>query len=172
MLNEEVKQIYVQYHNMVFRIAFLYFKNEADACDVVQEVFIKLIKQKDFFSDEQHLKAWLMRVTANQCKSISRSFWRKYRIDEQYLYTIAAEEKQNTNFLYAILKLPKEAGLLLYLHYYEGYKLDEIAKIMHRNASTIRSKTARAKNLLKKQLEKEERICSQKTNEDYLNELK
>ena len=58
------------------------------------------------------------------------------------------------------------------MHYYEGYKLDEIAKIMQRNASTIRSKTARAKNLLKKQLEKEERICSQKMNEDYLNKLK
>ncbi len=128
------------------------------------------MKQKNLFHDEQHLKAWLMRVTANQCKSISRSFWRKYRTDEQYLYTIAAEDKQNTNFLYAIFQLPKSSITSTCI--IMRYMLDEIAKIMQRNASTIRSKTARAKNLLKKQLEKEERICSQKMNEDYLNKLK
>lgn len=172
MKEEEIKGIYDQYHDMVFRIAFLYFKNEADACDVVQEVFIKLIKQKKCFNDEQHMKAWLMRVTANQCKSILRSFWRKYRSDEQFLHAIAEEHHKDSNLLYAIMKLPKEAGMLLYLHYYEGYKLDEIAKIMQRNASTIRSQTARAKTLLRKQLEKEERVCLQKTNKDYLNKFK
>lgn len=65
---EETKfeQVFQQYNQMIFKIAFLYLKNEADALDVVQNTFIKLLK-KNNFNDDEHLKRWLLRVCINLC---------------------------------------------------------------------------------------------------------
>lgn len=166
MKEEETKLFYDRYHDMVFRIAFLFFKNEADACDIVQEVFFRLIKEKKTFKDEQHVKAWLIKVTTNQSKSILRSFWRKKRTDERQLNNYTVNQETFSTLMYALMKLPDDARILLYMHYYEGYQLDEIAKIMQKNASTVRSKVVRARNLLRKELEKEEYICSHSMNEN------
>lgn len=62
-----IEYVVEKYSDMVVRIAYQNLKNQADDEDVTQEVFIKLLKQPDF-NDEEHLKAWLIRVTINQCR--------------------------------------------------------------------------------------------------------
>ena len=53
-------------------------KNSYDAEDITQNVMVKLISCKKGFNDENHRRHWLIRVTINECKSYSRSFWRRF----------------------------------------------------------------------------------------------
>lgn len=167
MEQNDTKLYYDLFHNMVFRVAFLFFKNEADAYDCVQDVFIKLIKQKKTFKDREHVKAWLLCVTSNHCKSQLRCFWRKNRVDEEYIKEIASTNPMESELLYTLLRLPEKYKDVLYMHYFEGYKLDDIACILHMNPSTVRSRISRARELLKKEMLKEDISCLQKMNEKF-----
>ncbi|MBR2763313.1 MAG: sigma-70 family RNA polymerase sigma factor [Lactococcus sp.] len=53
------------YADMVYKIAFVRMKNKSDAEDIFQEVFLKLVRNKEKIKNEVHLKAWLIRVTIN-----------------------------------------------------------------------------------------------------------
>lgn len=75
--NETIKTALETYSDMVYRICFLYLHNRADFDDVYQEVFLRLLKRNTPFESKEHEKAWLIRVTINLCKDISKSFWRK-----------------------------------------------------------------------------------------------
>lgn len=131
---------------MVVRIAYQNLKNQADDEDVTQEVFIKLLKQPDF-NDEEHLKAWLIRVTINQCKDLRKSAWFRKRqpLDEQWK---PRGEKQ-LGILDEIWKLPKDDRNVIYLYYYENYTVPEIARILGKNENTISSRLTRARKKLK-----------------------
>ena len=135
-----------KYSDMVVRIAYQNLKNQADDEDVTQEVFIKLLKQPDF-NDEEHLKAWLIRVTINQCKDLRKSAWFRKRqpLDEQWK---PRGEKQ-LGILDEIWKLPKDDRNVIYLYYYENYTVPEIARILGKNENTISSRLTRALKKLK-----------------------
>lgn len=136
-----------KYLDTVLRIAYQNTQNQADAEDVAQEVFIKLMKQPRF-NDEGHMKAWLIRVTVNQCKDLKKSFWHRNTIaisdDRQ-----AAEEPAQEVWA-EIWKLPKDYRNVIYLYYYEGYTVPEIAEILGRNVNTVSSWLTRARKSLKK----------------------
>lgn len=66
-----------KYIDTVFRVAFNYLRSKADAEDVAQNVFLKLLREKKDFDNEDHVKRWLIRVTVNECKSMTRSKWWK-----------------------------------------------------------------------------------------------
>lgn len=68
-----------EFSDMIFRIVYQNLCNIADAEDVVQEVFISLLKSKSkIFNDSEHLKSWLIRVTINKCLDVRRFFPKKY----------------------------------------------------------------------------------------------
>ena len=73
MTNNEMELLYDKYSGSVYRLAFSYLKNSADAEDIVQEVFMKLFSADMTFKDERSEKAWIMTVTANKCRDMLRS---------------------------------------------------------------------------------------------------
>ena len=158
----EMLELYETYCDMVYRICFLHLKNENDAYDAVQETFLKLMQHKKKFKGEEHAKAWLITTASNHCKDVLKSAWRKKRIDAEEAILenmpdkeyLANKEMENA-VLDALIQLPEDYKNILYLYYYEGYQLNEIAKMLHRNASTIRSRFSKAKQLLRNHLEKE-----------------
>lgn len=138
------------FSDMIFRIAYQSLYNKSDAEDVVQEVFLTLLKNKDkAFTDKEHFKSWLIRVSVNKCKDIRKSAFSKNTVplDKDFPYT--QEEKF---LLDEIRKLPKDYGSIIYLHYYEGYTVKEIANILGKNQNTINSKLQRGRKKLKEQL--------------------
>lgn len=141
-----IEYVVEKYSDMVVRIAYQNLKNQADDEDVTQEVFIKLLKQPDF-NDEEHLKAWLIRVTINQCKDLRKFAWFRKRqpLDEQWK---PRGEKQ-LGILDEIWKLPKDDRNVIYLYYYENYTVPEIARILGKNENTISSRLTRALKKLK-----------------------
>lgn len=149
---EEYEAVVDTYSDMIFRIAYQNLFSVEDAQDVVQDVFLKLLKQKEnCFHDEEHLKAWLIKVTINQCLDYKKSFFRRNTVAlDNFEIPYEQEERQ---LLEELSRLPKEERNVLYLHYYEGYTIKEIAGILGKKQNTVNSKLTRGRNKLKQILE-------------------
>ena len=119
-VDDQIQTVLLKYSDMVIRIAFQNLKSMADAEDIAQEVFLKLITTHPDFENPTHEKAWIIRVTVNLCKDFLKSSWFKKRavLDDNIL----AHDK-NTEVLDAVLRLPVKFRNVIYLHYYEDMKL-------------------------------------------------
>ena len=148
----EIKRIYELYFDTVYRICFLYTKNEADAADVVQDVFCRMIKHKPSFDSDEKAKAWLIVTASNCCKTLLKKWW--YKRAE---YTEAMEKEQteldDNSVLAAVLELDRKYSVPTYLYYYEGYKTAEIGEMLNEKQSTIQTRLAKARELLRLELE-------------------
>lgn len=134
----------------VYRVAFHSLKSAADAEDVAQEVFCKLLKaSKDFESDE-HIRRWLIRVTVNECRNLVRHhWWRQENIDD-YASQLRFEDPKHSELFYLVMDLPKRYRVPVYLHYFEGYTTQEIADILGTPKNTVCTQLRRGRELLKK----------------------
>ncbi len=143
------------YGDMVYRVAFSYTKNKMDAEDVAQDVFLKLLSAKPSFESSTHEKAWLLRVTINLCKNRLKSFWhtKTGALSDTLPYRDCPNE--DSGVLQAVLSLPALQRITVYLFYYEGYSTAEIAPLIQKKESTVRSLLHRARAALKEQLKED-----------------
>jgi RNA polymerase sigma-70 factor (ECF subfamily) len=146
-LNGFVQSAVCRFSNTVAKTAFSYVKNTADAEDITQEVFLSLLKKQPEFENEEHLKAWLIRVAINKCKNHLKSGWFKSvkPIPEDMPYL---PQEQN-ELLSAVLSLDVKYRLPIHLYYYEGYSIKDIAKILEEKEATIGTRLARGRKVLK-----------------------
>jgi RNA polymerase sigma-70 factor (ECF subfamily) len=150
-------EIVNKYADMVFRIAFARTKNQADADDVFQDVFLKLCGSKIAFDSDEHVKAWLIRVTINTSRKFFSSVWNKKTVelptdlpvDEKY-----PRSETRSEVVEAVKHLPQKYGTVIHLFYYEEMSVAEIAAALGVNVNTIKSRLARARKLLKPKLER------------------
>ena len=154
-------RIYEEYNGMVYRLCMLYLKNESDAGDAVQDIFLKMWEKEPVFANEVHVRAWLFRTTKHRCLDILKSGWFKRRVDhEPDLQQIPQEQKEEYCLLEKVQKLPKKYREVLYFYYYEEYSVKEISAMTGIKESTIQSRLSAARKQLKMMLEtrKEEEI--------------
>ena len=147
---EDIRHLFRLYRDDVYRLALSYTASRADAEDISQTVFLKLLQQPELETGKE--KQWLLRVTANECKSLLRSAWwrRSAPLEE------AAEKSQDPDdrdVLSAVLALKPQYRAVVYLHYYEGYSAREIASILRITVSAVTTRLQRARSLLKQVLE-------------------
>lgn len=135
-----------KYADMVLRISMNIMRNEEDAKELFQDVFLKLYEKNIEFDTEEHQKAWLIRVTINLGKNLLKR--KKYRTTEE-LNNIPNIEHEDNYVYYEVLKLPLKYKTVIHLYYYEGYKIKEISSILHTNESTVKTRLARGKAILK-----------------------
>ena len=141
-----------KYIDTVFRVAFNYLRSKADAEDVAQNVFLKLLREKKAFENEDHVKRWLIRVTVNECKSMTRSKWWKQESFEDYAAALYFDAPGHSDLFYAVMDLPKKYRLPIYLYHYEGYSTDEIAGILNIPKGTVCIQLKRGREQLKESL--------------------
>lgn len=160
MDNEEkepsVEEVLSRYSDMVYRLAYARTKNRQDAEDITQEVFLKYMRCGKTFADEEHRKAWLLRVTANTSKSILTSAWARHyaRMEEMPEESCQMEEKSEV--FYAVQKLPEKYRIVIQLYYYEELSVQEISEILSKKESTIKSLLRRGRERVKNLLEEGE----------------
>ncbi|HBQ63963.1 MAG TPA: RNA polymerase subunit sigma-70 [Clostridiales bacterium] len=149
--NEKAVHALKSYGNAILRVSFVYLHNMADAEDILQDTLIRLMRSNPDFTDQDHEKAWLLRVAINLCKNRRKSAWSKRaEIPENYPgESLAAEE---CILLETVIKLPAPYRDVIHLFYYEGYSTAGIAGILQKNESTVRSLLHRARKMLKKEL--------------------
>lgn len=142
---EHVENLFRHWRNDVYRLAVSYTRSAADAEDVCQTVFLKLLEQKSIAPGRE--KAWLMQVTANECRSLLRSHWWKKTVPlEESVYL---SSPGTNDVLAAVLALRPKYRVVIYLHYYECLSTGEIAKLLKISQSTVTTRLSRGRQLLK-----------------------
>ena len=129
----------------------VYLGRHADAEDVTQEVFVRLLSRAPVFSDGEHEKRWLLRVTANLCRDQLRGFWRRRGTGLED--TLPAAPPQEREALAAVMALPERYKLPIHLHYYEGYSVAEVGEILKLGQSAVKMRLKRGREMLKLELE-------------------
>lgn len=141
-----------RYSDTVYRAAMHNCSRAADAEDVVQDVYEKLLRYPGNFESEEHLKAWLLRVTINRCHDLTRASYQK---DTELDETIPAPAQADGSVLDAVRTLPDNYRDAIYLHYYEGYTAAEIGRLLGAPANTVLSWLRRGRGLLHTMLKEE-----------------
>ena len=144
---------YECYCDMVYRICMLYLKNESDARDGLQDIFLKMWEKQPVFENASHEKAWLIRVAINVCKDFQKSFWQKKTVglDETAELTVGVIE--DAVRLIDVFELSPKNRTVLQLYYYEGYSVTEISKILKISVNGVTSRLSRARSKLKLEME-------------------
>ena len=144
---------YERNYKLVYRLCFTYMKNQAEAEDCTEDVFVKVLTGDYIFNDENHEKKWLTITAINLCKDRLKHWWRKQvtPIDEApEIPDVNAAPIDET--LEVVRKLPTKYKDVIYLHYYMDYKTDEIAVMLKKPPSTIRNHLREARELLRRQI--------------------
>lgn len=145
---QNVESLFSTYRDDVFRLAVSYTRNIQEAEDVCQTVFLKLLEQKHIQHGKE--KAWLMQVTANQCRSLLRSAWWKKTAPLEDV--LISEDPVTDEVLSSVMELQPEYRVVIYLHYYEGYTTAEIAKLLKISQTAVTTRLSRARSILQEKL--------------------
>ncbi|MCM1104982.1 MAG: sigma-70 family RNA polymerase sigma factor [Clostridium sp.] len=148
---QQLEDAYDAYGAVVYRLAVSFLGRYADAEDVTQETFCRLLYRAPVFADDEHQKRWLLQVAANLCRNQLKGFWRKQVT--QLENTIPAIPQEETDALNAVIALPEKLKLPIHLYYYEGYSVAEIAEILKLGQSAVKMRLKRGRELLKIELE-------------------
>ncbi len=165
MTNEELTRVYTLYRDMVYRLALTKTRSRAQAEDIQQDVFMALVKYSDRIRDDEHLKAWLIRVTQNACRKHFRSMWIKLTVmyddalgkgDSQGdgsgepVAEDELEKREEAEFVReSVEKLNQNDRELIYLFYYEEMSLKQIAAALSTSEGSIKTRLSRARERLR-----------------------
>ena len=149
-----------RYADMVYRLALSQMRNETDADDIFQEVFIRLVSHIQDLESWEHVKAWLIRVTINCAGKHFDQYWNKnvdYIDDTERLEDEAAEFEvpEEHPVRAAVFRLPVKYRTVVHLYYYEELSVAEIAQVTGQKESTVKSQMHRAREMLRELLGEE-----------------
>lgn len=150
---QDVNRTIEQYGNTVRRLCMIHLKNYHDTEDIFQTVFLKYFLSSVVFENDEHEKAWFIRVTINACKDLLKSFFRRHAVPLDELIDQSEElTPDNSDVLEAVLSLPEKYRDVVYLYFYEEYSAVEISRILGKKPNTIYTLLTRSKKLLKEKL--------------------
>ena len=152
--NGRAEMILTRFGDSILRYAYTYLHNMSDAEEVLQDTLVQFLKTAPEFESENHEKAWLLRVAANLSKNRIR--YNKLRETDELNDELVAEEREDLSFVWEAGKsLPVKYREVIHLFYHEGYQTAQIAKVLGRNESTVRSDLRRGREKLKEVLKGE-----------------
>ena len=146
-----------EYAPAVYRLAYARTGSRADAEDVMQETFLRLLQKKPEFFSPAHAKAWLLKVASHCAGDLFRLPWRR-REEPLAEDMTAPEAPEPGSVTEAVLSLPARYRIPVHLYYYEGYSVAEIARLMGKSEGTVKSHLYRARNLLRDKLKEEDEV--------------
>ncbi len=152
MNNEAVLRLFDTYADDAFRLAYTYLGSRADAEDVVQDVFVKLIRS-DITITKGKEKSYILTMTANRCRDFLKSADVVFKAPFDDAIEVGSDieiDEEDTEMYEAVSKLPDKLRVAVHLHYYEGYSLKEIADILEIEPSAVSMRLTRAKEILRK----------------------
>lgn len=153
---DNIESVIRRYSQTVYRLAFARVGNKYDAEEVFQEVFLRYVRKNPNFNDEEHRKAWLIKVTVNCSKTLMSSMW--YNKTQGLDETLAIEDETSVNLYYELQKLPAKYREVIHLFYYEDMTVEQISNALGRKHSTVRTQLTRARVMLKDFMKGEEYV--------------
>lgn len=157
MTDAEFRLAVEQYGDMVFRLAYSYTRSRTDAEDVMQETLLKLYTAQKSFETHEHQRNWMIRVAVNECKRLLRTPWRRRTGPlEEAADTPVWDTPAQSELFCQVMALPPKYRAAIYLYYYEGYAVREVAALMGAKLSTVQTWLLRARGQLKLRLKEAE----------------
>ncbi len=143
-------EAYEKYADRVFGLAFSVCRDRADADDVTQDTFMRYLDRDQDYRDEDHLRAWLLRVAVNRARDVTRAFWQRNRVSwEDTMAELPFEEPADQGLFAAVMGLPEKYRIVIHLFYYEDYTVARIAALLGVREGTVKSRLSRGRTLLK-----------------------
>lgn len=138
-----------EYSDMVTGLCLIRLGNRQDAEDCYQNVFLKLYKNRNMLEkDGEYLKSWLIRVTLNECKNHFR-FLSRHKTEPLDFVNSFYEDENDRQLMEQVMSLKPIYRDVIYLHYYAGYSVTELAKLLNSRENTVKSRLKRGRDLLK-----------------------
>lgn len=157
MTDAEFRLAVERYGDMLFRLAYSCTRSRADAEDVMQETLLKLYTAQKAFESPDHEKNWLVRVAVNECRHLLRTPWRRRTGPlEEAADTPVWDTPAQSELFRQVMALPPKYRAAIYLYYYEGYAVREIAALLGAKISTVQTWLLRARGQLKLRLKEAE----------------
>ena len=145
-----------QYSDTVRRLCMIHLKNDADTEDIFQTVFLKYVLSSVSFENDEHEKAWFIRVTINACKDLLKNFFRSHTVSLDEIMEHPSELPPDYREVWeAVFSLPQKYRDVVYLHYFEEYTAPQIGRILGKNVNTVYTLLNRSRQLLKERLGEE-----------------
>ena len=153
--DESVRRAVTAYSRMLLRLAMTRLPSPADAEDVVQEVFLKLLTARPQFRDAEHEKAWLIRTTLHRACDMARSAERRDLPLEAAEAVPGGELPEPSPVLSAVRALPAKYSAVIHLYYYEGYSIKEISQLLRLPVPTVGTRLSRGRERLRELLKED-----------------
>ena len=143
-IEEDIRKAVLKYSDMLYKICIVILCNEHDVQDAIQDTFCRYMEKKPNFRDEEHEKAWLIRVATNISRDMVRFRIRHPMVSiDELENSLAAPEQKET--LKELLELPVKQKMVIYLHYVEGYHIKEIADILGITEGAVKMRLQRGR---------------------------
>ena len=149
---KRAERLVARYADMVARVGWTWLGNPYDAQDICQNVFLKLIEREAVFESEEQEKAWVLRVAINECKTLKRSAWFRRTVGLEEGEAVWVELPEDSGLFAQVARLPTKYRQVIYLHYYEGYQVKEIAGLLGQAPALVSTHLARAREKLKQMI--------------------
>ncbi|MYL33671.1 sigma-70 family RNA polymerase sigma factor [Pontibacillus yanchengensis] len=160
-----IEQLIKEYHQSITKLAYTYVKDQPLAEEVTQDVFLTCFHKIELFRNDSSIKTWLYRITINKCKDQLRK--RKFidllmfqpdRNNQEVIETHHPESIVTANYEYkalseSVLSLPTKFKEVIYMHYYEEMKIQEISQVLSIKINTVKTRLNRGRNMLKEKYE-------------------
>ena len=145
-----VEMLVERFHQNLFAVAFNVCKNSEDAEEVVQDAFIQYHLKRLDFQSEEHIRAWLIRVTINKAKNAARTFWWRHRRSlEETMAALTFDDQESERLFEAVIALPQKYRIVVHLFYYEDYSVHEMAELLSLSESNVKTRLSRARAMLR-----------------------
>ena len=145
----EAERLVYTYSDLILRLSYTYLKSTQDAEDICQTVFLKLLTSGQTFDNLAHEKAWIIRTAANACKDVLRSAFRRRTVSLEAAAAAPAPTAPDSAVLDAVMALPANYREAVYLHYFEGYSVREIARLLGRSEAAVTAHLSRGRHKLR-----------------------
>jgi len=155
------KALYEKYSARMFAVSLRYLKNEVEAEDVMVTALMKVFKHLDSFKGKGSFEGWIRRIVVNEALTVLRKKKDKYfeeieNADFYPEYQLTEAHLEADDLLKMVAQLPTGYRTVFNLYAIEGYSHKEIAEKLGVSVSTSKSQLNRARNLLKKAVQKHE----------------
>ncbi len=153
MTRDEFTKAVEENNKRVFLIALSFTKNNQDAEDIMQNVFLKLWNCKISFENDEHIAKWLTIVTSNESKNLLKYYQRKRtepitEVGEEFYF----DEAEDRDLFNAVMSLSPKIALVIHLFYYEDMSVRDIAKTLKISESVVKTRLCRGREKLKELL--------------------
>ncbi len=152
MTKEQLGNLIIASEDTMYHVAKTLLRSDADCADAIQEAIVKAFASFQTLRRDAYAKTWLVRIVINECYAIMRRERKLVHLEDYTMAEEAAERADYSDLYEALSHLAEETRLTVTLYYMEGYSVKEIAALMNTSESAVKSRLARARDKMKKEL--------------------